>query len=76
MINVLKNAAYFTGTYFVLFNVFFWAIIFMLTVAQVFWKLFVAVFIIATAIFTFDHYGCSAKLSRLYRSVKSDLVSA
>jgi len=67
MLNVLKAAAVYTGVYFLIFNAVFWILIFTLTTIQIFWKLFVCVFFIALAIFTWDHFGITAQISKLFR---------
>lgn len=70
MLNALKNAALFTALYFVIFHVVFWTVLFLMITVQAFWKLFVAVFLIALAICTFDYVKAHGGVKNVFTNYK------
>jgi hypothetical protein len=70
MINLLKQAAVYTGVYFVIFNIIFWTMFFAMIALQCFWKLFVAVFILSLALLSFDHFKVGQQLKDIFSKWK------
>ena len=81
MFNIIKKAALYTGIYFIITTVFFWAMIFIHIAILIFWKPVVAVFFIALAVLTFNHYKCGDRIKALftkptYRPRGGDIIVA
>jgi len=75
MNEVIKKAAVFTAVYFLLCTAVLWLTFFIAVTLQVFWKFFAAVFVIAVAVISFNHYNCAKRLKDITRNWKRPNLS-
>lgn len=64
MLNVIRNAAVYTGIYFVIVTVFFWCMFFVHVAILVFWKPMLVVFALLVLLFTWDYLRARGVLGK------------